>query len=181
MGDAGRYDRLRSAELASGRTTLLDYALSAVAVVTSFASFVVSVLSYRAAGPRVTLTRHSLSIRPYEVYLQVKIINSGMGEVDVDGATCDLLGPTVTVMPHRLKAAASHVIVFRAPPSAALGRSASVTVNVGLGNGRTLTSQVRLSEAEQADLRRVQSDLQTVGDRSIQPTQAWKPPTQEQL
>jgi hypothetical protein len=159
---------------------LLGYVLSAVAVVTSFASFVVSVLSFRAAGPRVTLTRHDLFIRPYEVYLQVKIINSGMGEVDVDGATCDLLGPTFTVMPHRLKAAASHVIGFRAPPSAALGRSASVTVNVGLGNGRTMTSQVRLSETEQADLRRVLFALQTVDDLPIQQTQAWKPPTQEQ-
>jgi len=125
----------------------------------------------------VTLAGHSFSFFPSEVWLQIKIVNSGKGEIDVDGATCDLLGPTVSVLPHRLKAAASHLIIFRAVPSAELIRSGSVTVNVGLGNGRNLISQVRMTEIEQANLRR----LQTPGSEPILPIASWLPPTQEEL
>jgi hypothetical protein len=160
---------------------VLGSVLSSIAVVISLASFAVSYFTYRAAGPRVTMVRQSLAIHPFEVYLQVKVINSGLGEVDLDGASCDLLGPTVTVLPHRLKAAASHIIAFRSPPSAAMDRSASATVYVGLGNGRTLTSVVRLSEIEQADLRRALLDLQAAERGVLKTTQAWTPPTQEQV
>jgi hypothetical protein len=160
---------------------VLGSVLSAIAVVISLASFAISYFTYRAAGPRVTVVRRSLAIQPFEVYLEVKVVNSGLGEVDLDGASCDLLGPTVTVLPYRLKAAASHVIAFRSPPSSAMDRSASVTIYVGLGNGRTSTSVIRLSETEQATLRRALTDLRTAGRGGLRATQSWTPPTQEQV
>lgn len=160
---------------------MVTYVFSALALVTSLASLGVSVLTYRTAGPKVALVGHSFSLFPHEVWLQIKIVNAGKGEIDIDGATCDLLGPTVTVLPYRLKAAASHLIVFRAPPPAGLGRSGSVTVNVGLGNGQTLTSQVRMREFEQADLRRLQSNLQAPARQPIPPIPSWRPPSQEEL
>jgi hypothetical protein len=145
------------------------------------ASLLVSILSYRTAGPKVTLLRHSFSLFPHEVLLQIKIANAGKGEVDIDGATCDLLGPTVTVLPHRLKAAASHVIVFRAPLHAGLGLTGSVTVNVGMGNGRNLTRQVRMTEDEQAEMRRLQPGAQLPALGAGPPAASWQPPTQEVL
>jgi hypothetical protein len=168
-------------QLGQRKDEVLGSVLSVIAVVISLASLVVSYYTYRAAGPRVTMVRRSLAIQPFEVYLEVKVINSGLGEIDLDGASCDLLGPTVTVLPYRLKAAASHVIAFRSPPSTAMGRSASVTVYVGLGNGRTLTSVIRLSEIEQADLRRALVDLRAAERGGLKATQAWIPPTQEQV
>lgn len=157
---------------------MLTYVFSALALVTSLASLGVSVLTYRTAGPKVTLVGHRFSLLPHEVWLKVKIVNAGKGEIDIDGATCDLLGPTVTVLPYRLKAAASHLIVFRAPLPEGLGRSGSVTVNVGLGNGQNLTSQVRMTEVEQADLRRLRSSLQAP---ARWPIPSWQPPSQEEL
>lgn len=160
---------------------MLASVLAVVAVVISLASLAVSYLTYRAAGPRVTMVRHHLAIQSFEVYLEVRVVNSGLGEVDIDGASCDVLGPTVTVLPYRLKAAASHVVAFRSAPSTAMARSASATVYVGLGNGRTLTSVVRLAESEQADLRRALLDLQAAERGTFEGTQAWEPPTQEQV
>jgi hypothetical protein len=169
---------------------VLGSVLAVIAVVISLASLAVSYLTYRASWPRVTVVRHSLTIRPFEVYLEVKVINAGLGEVDLDGASCDLLGPAVTLLPHRLKAGASHVVAFRSEPTVAMDRSASVTVHTGLGNGRTLTSVIRLSESEQAELRTALLELQAA-ERGVllathawappRETQAWTPPRQEQV
>ncbi len=57
---------------------MLGSVLSVIAVVISLGSFAVSVLTYRSAGPRITLSRHSLDIQPFEVYLQVKVVYSGL-------------------------------------------------------------------------------------------------------
>jgi hypothetical protein len=160
---------------------VLTYVFSGLALITGLTSLGLSILTYRMAGPRLTLVGQSFSFLANEVWLQIKIANAGKGEVDIDGATCDLLGPTVSTLPHRMKAASSHLIEFRAPLVAGLGRSGSVTVNVGLGNGRSLTSQVRMTEAEQADLRRRYSALQTHGRQSLPPTASWQPPSQEEL
>jgi hypothetical protein len=62
-----------------------------------------------------------------------------------------------------------------------MDRSASVTVYVGLGNGRTLTSVIRLSEIEQADVRRALAQLRAPERDGLKATQAWTPPTQEQV
>jgi hypothetical protein len=155
---------------------VLTYILSALALATSITSLGVSILTYRTAGPKVTLVGHSYSFLQSEVWLQVKVANSGKGEIDIDGATCDLLGPTVTALPYRLKAAASHIIVFRAPLSAALGRSGSTTITIGMGNGRNLTAQVRMTERQQAILR----SLQSPGGQPP-PAVSWQPPSQEEL
>jgi len=94
---------------------LLTYVFSGLALITSLASLGLSVLTYRMAGPKLTLVGHSFSFLANEVLLQVKIANAGKGEVDIDGATCDVLGPTVSTLPHRMKAASSHLVDFRAP------------------------------------------------------------------
>jgi len=157
----------------------LTYVFSALAFATSLGSLTVSILTYRTAGPKVALGSHNFSVFPSELWLQVKVLNTGKGEVDVDGASCDLLGPTVTALPHRLKPASSHVLQFRADLASVLGRVASVTVNIGLGNGRTLTAQVRIPEVEQAHIRRLLSSDQTGAAQPID--QAWPVPTQEEL
>lgn len=157
---------------------MLTYVFSALALLTSMASLGVSIVTYRTAGPKVALAGHGFSLFPHEVWLQVRIVNAGKGEVDIDGATCDLLGPTVTLLPHRLKAAASHLIVFRAPTPEGLGRSGSVTVNIGLGNGRNLTSQVRMTEIEQATLRQLWPNVRAPVS---QPLSSWLPLSQEEL
>lgn len=160
---------------------MLTYVLSGLALLTSLASLGVSVLTYRMAGPRVTLDSHSFTVLGSEVWLRLKIVNAGKGEIDVDGATCDLLGPTVTLLSHRMKSASSHHLEFRAPVEPRLGRAGSVTVSIGLGNGRNLTSQVRMTGEEQAEVRGYL-------DRSMKPDWPplpsagdWHPPTQEEL
>lgn len=159
---------------------MLTYLFSGLALATSLASLTVSVLTYRMAGPKVALDSHSFTVLGNEVWLRLKIVNAGKGEIDIDGATCDLLGPTVTALPHRMKSASSHHVEFHAPVERSLGRAGSVTVNVGLGNGRTLTSQVRMTGIEQAELRRYLNALQSPASRSIPPTR-WLPPSQEEL
>ena len=67
---------------------MLSATLSGAAVAISLASFVISYFTYRGTGPRVAAVRHTLIIYPKEVYLQVKVINSGLGEVDIEGANC---------------------------------------------------------------------------------------------
>lgn len=156
---------------------MLTYVISALALATSMSSLIVSILNYRTAGPKVTLIGHSFSFFPQEVLLRIKIANIGKGEVDIDGATCDLLGPTSTVLPYRLKAAASHLVVFRAPLHTGLILAGSVTINVGMGNGRNLIRQVRMTEVEQAEL----SLLQFPTPGVIHPPTAWQPPSQEVL
>ena len=158
---------------------VLAYVFSGLALASSLASLSVSVLTYRMAGPRVTLDSQHFTVLGNEVWLRVKIVNVGKGEIDVDGATCDLLGSTVTTLPHRMKSASSHHIEFHAPASGILARSGSVTVNIGLGNGRTLTRQVRATGVEQAQLRRSLSGLQN-DTRTNAPT-TWLPPIQEEL
>jgi hypothetical protein len=150
---------------------VVTYVFSGLALVTSLASLCVSVLTYRMSGPKVAIDSHSFKL---------KMVNAGKGDIDIDGATCDLLGPTVTALPHRMKSASSHHVEFHGPAHRTLGRAGLVTVNVGLGNGRTLTSQVRMTGVEQAELRRYLSNVRGPAPHSLPPTR-WSPPSQEEL
>ena len=157
---------------------------SSLALATSLCSLVVSIMTYRSAGPRVSVAAHAFSLRNGELWLEVRLANAGKGEVDLDGATCDLLGPTVTILSYRLKAAASHTLLFRGPIDQSLAQVGSATVNVGLGNGRSLVAQVRFTDDEQAALRlALQQLLPAPAIRP--PTQGtprlWLPPTQEEV
>jgi hypothetical protein len=152
---------------------LIANVLSGLALLTSACSLLVSIISYRSAGPRVVIAKHSFSIRQDELWLAVRLANTGKGEIDLDGATCDLLGPTVTALPYRLKAAASHELFFRATLSQSLARTGSVTVNVGFGNGRSLVAQVRLTDQEQSDVSLCMPSQ--VAERF------WLPPTQDEV
>lgn len=159
---------------------MLTYVFSGLALATSLASLCVSVLTYRMAGPKVAVGSYSFALLGNEVWLKLKLVNAGKGEVDIDGATCDLLGPTVTALPHRMKSASSHHVEFRALAHQSLGRAGLATVNIGLGNGRTLISQVRMTGVEQAELRQYLNNPRGSAPKFLPPTQ-WMPPSQEEL
>ncbi len=159
----------------------MAYVLSSLALATSLASLVVSILNYRSSGPRIRVVSHTFAVRSGELWLEVKVANAGKAEVDLDGASCDVLGPTANTLPYRLKSAASHVLVFRAPIAAHSRRIGSATVNVGLGSGRTTTSQVRLTDAEQAALATAIAMAAIPRTDSAENPTIWYPPTQEQL
>lgn len=169
---------------------LRGYALSAdllsgFALVVSIGSLIVSIMTYRSEWPRVSVARHSITIHDDELWLQVQLVNAGKGEVDINGATCDLMGPCVSHMSYRLKAAASYDLMFRAPLTQGLARANGVTVNIGMGNGRSLVSQLQLTDHEQAAVRlalaRIEAPART-SRRVAQPTRRhWLPPTQDEV
>lgn len=148
-------------------------------------SLLLSIMAYRSERPRVSVATHLFSIHDDEFWLQVRLANAGRGEIDLDGATCDLMGPTGTNLPYRLKAAASYLLLFRAPLSEVLTRTGSVTVNVGLGNGRSLVAQVQLTDEEQATLRTALQAILPLVRNTRPPTEVpsprWLPPTQEEV
>jgi hypothetical protein len=154
---------------------VLTEVFAGLALCVSIASFTVSVLTFRSSGPRVELNSHSVAVRSGELWLELKLVNRGRAEIDVDGASCDLLGPTVNALPHRLKPAASHVVLFRAPLDSIAGHPGSVTANIGLGNGRTITKQLRFTDMQQATIAAGSPEPPTSGER------LWIPPTQEEL
>jgi hypothetical protein len=142
-------------------------------------------MTYRADRPRVSAITHLFSIHDDEIWLQVRLANAGKGEIDLDGATCDLMGPTVTVLPYRLKSAASHVLLFRAPLTQIFSRIGSVTLNVGLGDGRSLVSQVQLTDQEQAAFRLAFEEIEfrsrIVHLEEHAGNRYWIPPTQDEV
>jgi len=158
---------------------LLTEVISSLALSASVCSLVVSILTYKNAGPRVAVTSHTVIVRSGELWLEARLSNVGKGEIDVDGATCDLLGPTTTALPYRLKAASSHVLTFRSQVTPNLAWIGSVTLNVGLGNGRSLVQQLRLTDVEQAGVRRAVEMESTIYQQERPET--WIPPTQEEI
>lgn len=157
--------------------------IAGVALAASLGSLTVSILSYRSSGARVSVLQHILEVAEGEARLEAKLVNSGREEIDIDGATCDLLGPTGTVLPHRMKSGSSIVLIFRARIGSALVSTGSVTLNVGLGNGRSLVRQVRFTEAELALIRASASQdggSQNRG-RLAGRTSEWTPPWQEEI
>ena len=152
----------------------MSVALSALALAVSLASLVVSILGHRASGPRVEIARHAFTVQDTELWLELRVANVGRGEINIDGATCDRLGSTTNALPFRLLAAASHPLHFRTPLTAALLGIGNVTVNVGLGTGRTLTKQLRLSDEQQALIRQATTSFASAGT-------VWYPRVQEEL
>lgn len=174
-----KYDHHSAGRPPFRRSPLFTDIIAAAALVTSVASLVVSILNYRSSGPRVTITWHRFSIRAAEIWLEVRLANAGGGEVDLDGATCDLLGPTISTL-QRLKSGSSHLLEFRTTAPTQLRSAGSVTLSVGLGTGRTLVTQLRISDEDQAAIalaaqRSLISADPANGDR------AWRPPTQEEI
>lgn len=152
---------------------MLATTISAAALLISGLSLVVSLLGYRASGPRLTIVESRFSVKPEELWLEIRIANSGRGEITVEGATCDLLRSCATVLPHRLKGAESLTLTFREPLGASLARRSSATVTVGLGTGKVLVSQVRMTEDHIREAR-------AVLERAATPRpSAWQPPAQE--
>jgi hypothetical protein len=135
---------------------LTSIIISLVAAAISACSLAVSILTYRS---RVEVLGHEFEIRGTDLWLSVKVSNSGRGEVDIDGATCDALGATTTQLPYRLKSGSSQVLSFRAGLAPLVLTSGSVTVAVGLGTGRVLTAQLRMTDETTGQLRSMRDSL----------------------
>jgi hypothetical protein len=138
---------------------LTSIIISLVAAAISACSLAVSILTYRSSGSRVEVLGHEFEIRGTDLWLSVKVSNSGRGEVDIDGATCDALGATTTQLPYRLKSGSSQVLSFRAGLAPLVLTSGSVTVAVGLGTGRVLTAQLRMTDETTGQLRSMRDSL----------------------
>jgi hypothetical protein len=130
----------------------LTLAISAGAAVVSIGSLVVSTLTYRASGPRVSVSDFDIENRDGEWWLQIRVINSGRSEVDVEAAWTNWLGPTASDLPHRMKGGSSKNLIFKGvlPPLQYGGNV--ITVQVGLGSGRNVLKQIRLNEFQQGQL-----------------------------
>lgn len=159
---------------------MMSAILAMVAIAISLAALTVNFLTYRSAGPKVSLLDHRFEIFPTEVWLKVRVTNAGRGEIDLDGATCDALGPTYTLLTHRMRSSSTHLLEFKAPLSRDFGWAGSVTVNIGLGTGRTLTSQLRLNDNEQAQVRSYQRAIEA-GSLPAAKQTVWRAPQQEEL
>lgn len=122
--------------------------ISGVAVVVSIVALLASIAANRSAGPRVSVLASRLSGSGTDLWLQVKVCNSGRGEIDLDGAWAGWLGATLTELPARLRSGSSAVLSFRSTisPTSALGRSLSVQID--LGNGESVMKRLNLSETE---------------------------------
>ena len=154
---------------------LLPELISGLALMTSVLSLAVSILSHRAAGPKVKLLSHTFLVRGRELWLEVRVANAGRGEVGLDGASCDVLGPTLSLLPHRLRSGSSVVLTFRALLRRDLASVGGVTVSLGLGSGHSIVEQLRFTEREQLDL----------GVALVHPGWGvrgkWIPPSQEEI
>lgn len=130
----------------------LTLVISTGAAVVSLGSLVVSVLTYRASGPRVAISDYDIANRGGEWWLQIRVVNSGRSEVDVEAAWTNWLGATVSDLPHRMKGGSSKNLVFKGllPPLQYGGNI--ITVQVGLGSGRNVLKQIRLNESQQGQL-----------------------------
>jgi hypothetical protein len=120
--------------------------LAGAALVVSALSLAISIVSYRAGGPRIVLAANNLSNTSGEWWLEVRVANAGRGEVDLDGAWAGWLGATMTALPARLAGGSSKALVFRGklPPTQYLGNA--LTVQIGLGNGQIIMKRLKLDE-----------------------------------
>lgn len=159
--------------------------IASVAALISACSLVVSFLNYRSSGSRVYVVTHSFDVRGTDIWLSAKVANAGKTEVDLEGATCDALGPTTTQLPERLKSGSSLTLTFRAPLASATLVAGSVTLSVGLGTGRVLTAQLRLDDPARGLIRVVQERLNSGEVRAVLPLgrsqSQWTPPALEEL
>jgi hypothetical protein len=126
----------------------LTLALSAGALVVSVFALLVSLSANRTAGPLVSVTDFQLAFETDKWWLEVKVVNSGHSDIDLDGAWAGWFGATLTELPVRLASASSKPIVFRGtlPPTKYLGDP--LTVQIGLGNGKMAMKRIRLNESE---------------------------------
>ncbi len=132
----------------AGPTPWISVGIASAALLVSLLAMLVAYANYRASGARIRITGHNLTIRNGEHWLQVRLVNSGRAEVDVEGAWTDRFGATSSTLPKRLAGGSSIVLLFRSPPSRAPS-SAALTVSVDLGDGRAVLKRLPLSESEQ--------------------------------
>jgi hypothetical protein len=133
--------------------------ISALALVVSVCAAMISFASHRASGPRISITKHNLSIRSDEYLLEVRISNSGRSDVTIEDGWADWLGHCHADLPKRLSAGSSEKLIFRGmlpPPQYSGG---SLAVSVGLGNGQIIISRIKLSEEQLGFLSQSASDI----------------------
>jgi hypothetical protein len=131
-----------------GLTAWVSTAISGTATVVSLIALAVSIAANRSAGPRVSVLGSQLSGSGTDLWLQVKVCNSGRGEINLDGAWAGWLGATLTELPIRLRSGSSEVLVFRSSISPDTRIAGSLSIQIDLGNGETLMKRLALSETE---------------------------------
>lgn len=131
-----------------GITSWISIGISGVAALVSGAALMVSAAANRAAGPRVSILSSKMSGRGTDLWLTVKISNSGRSEIDVDGAWAGWLGQTNTEMPIRLLGGSSKTLVFISSALDIGSIDASFSIQIDLGNGQTILKRLTLNERE---------------------------------
>jgi hypothetical protein len=99
------------------------------------------------AGPVVSVADFQLAFHDEKWWLEVKVVNAGRADIDLDGAWAGWLGPALTEMPARLTSGSSATITFKGtlPPSQYLGDP--LTIQIGMGDGSMLLKRIRLNDA----------------------------------
>jgi hypothetical protein len=122
--------------------------ISGIATLISFFAFLASVTANRNAGPRVSILSSKLSGSGTDLWLVVKISNSGRSEIDVDGAWAGWFGQARTNMPITLRGASSATLTFISTFPGKDNLSLSLGAQIALGNGETIFKRLDLSETE---------------------------------
>jgi hypothetical protein len=133
--------------------------ISALALVVSVCAALISYVNHLASGPRISVTNHKLSSRSGEYWLEIRIANSGRSDVAIEDGWCHWLGHCLTDLPKRLSAGSSQELIFRGvlpPPQYSSG---SLAVYIGLGNGQTVISRIKLSEEQLGFLDQCATDI----------------------
>jgi hypothetical protein len=133
-----------------GVSPWISTGISGVAAAVSVAALTVSVAANRAAGPRVSILNSKLSGSGTDLWLNVKISNSGRSEIDVDGAWTGWFGPTTTTMPISLRGGSSAILTFIATFPDKGNLDIALSVQIELGNGQSMLKRLALSEREVA-------------------------------
>jgi hypothetical protein len=131
-----------------GATSWISTGISAVAAAVSIAALMISIAANRASGPRVSILSSKLSGTGPDLWLAVKISNSGRSEIDVDGAWAGWFGQTNTTMPIRLQGGSSKVLTFISTFPSKDNLDFTLSVQIELGNGQTMLKRLTLSERE---------------------------------
>jgi hypothetical protein len=131
-----------------GVTPWISTGISGVAAAVSVAALMVSVAANRVAGPRVSILSSKVSGAGADLWLTVKISNSGRSEIDIDGAWAGWFGQTTTSMPIPLRGGSSSSLTFISTFPEKGNVDISLSVQIDLGNGQTILKRLALSERE---------------------------------
>lgn len=164
-----------------GRREIMSNAISALALLVSLGSLLVSLAAHRSGGPRVRYVGYELRLFPGELRLLVKVANSGRSEIDIEAALCESIGSTVTILPTRLKSGSSQVLTFRRPVHESLVNLGSLSVTIGLGTGETRIHRIELDDRDIDTLRKYIREFSSRRNSPEVTHRTWTMPRPEEI